>query len=115
MAKHLRLESLELDITIEEKEIEDMLAARERYVTATGIRQLHVTERFELKVDFNLDVDTDVVSPGLPYRHRETMLSEKYGPLIEERMIPNTLRDRRRRQPSEQEQYLKNRRGEQKS
>lgn len=80
-SRHLRLKVLGLKFAVSEKTMEDLLAARGSFVTATAVRQIAVTKCFVVDVQVG------------PASENDEDLQARYNQQIEELMMPDTLRN----------------------
>ncbi|CAG8953753.1 hypothetical protein HYFRA_00006643 [Hymenoscyphus fraxineus] len=112
-AENLRLDTLKLSLIVYEEDLEDLLAAKGKFATATATRQLVVARKFDLSVYFEHDdanfekwiSETWEYSPWYDEMNPEDefelqtyeyqdMLHDKYVPMIRDLMLPNTLREK---------------------
>lgn len=79
LSRHLRVKVLKVTINVPEDEVEDLLARRGKYYTATAVTQLAVTERFELYLGIGPNYDRNVEA--------------RYTKQVEDLMMPDSLRN----------------------
>ncbi|CAG8953754.1 hypothetical protein HYFRA_00006644 [Hymenoscyphus fraxineus] len=116
LASKLRLETLNMNFTLHEleieNEIEDLLAERGDYATIGATRQIVVMDNFNLGIRFQPNENMKGLDGKRAQEIKDLKLKEKYQPMIRALMMPISLAKKiQDSETSEVGQYLRTRLG----